>query len=62
MGFVMRFDPKDTEKYREETFKKQPHYSSMKTRMCLGCRKLRSVTQYSHEDSKICNHCKRSCK
>ena len=55
----MRFDPKDTEKYHENTNKPQPTYAMTKTRLCAGCKKLRSVAQFTTETSKICNQCKR---
>ena len=58
----MYYDPRDTEKYRENTHKNEPTYSNMKTKLCVSCRKLRSVAQYNSETSRICNQCKRRIK
>jgi hypothetical protein len=58
----MHYDPKDTEAYRHNTNKEQPLYQNMRTRICVGCKKLRSVAQFTTETSKICNQCKRRIK
>lgn len=55
----MKYDPQDTEKYRENTNNPQPTFYVSRTRWCVSCRKLRSYTQFNSDTSKICNHCKR---
>lgn len=55
----MKFDPKHTEKYRDSTKKDTMNMGSMKTKLCLSCKKLRSVGQFNAPESKFCNWCKR---
>ena len=52
----MKFDPKDTERYREQTAKQMPMY--LRARLCVSCKRVRSVGQFNSDKSVICNKCK----
>lgn len=54
----MKFDPKDTEAFRERTKQDTLNLGTMRTKLCVACKKLRSIAQFVVGGC-ICKQCKR---
>lgn len=52
----MRFDPADTNRYRDST--KHHTVVFVRTKVCKACHKTRSIGQYRTPESSVCEKCR----